>query len=66
MPLAFLAKLRRGGELTEADEAMLRQSVEEVVYVEAGRILLRSGVKPLAVQIILDGMACRQKTTRNL
>ena len=61
MPHAFLAKLRRAGGLTEADEAVLRRSAEQVAQVEAGSILVRSGVRASKVQIIFDGLACRHK-----
>ena len=58
----FIAKLRYGATLTDADEAALRSGVEHVRYVEAEQDLVREGAPPGQLRLVLDGIAFRYKT----
>ena len=59
---SFIAKLRHGAALTEADQAALRGGVEQVRTVEAERDLVREGAPTGQVRLVLDGIALRYKT----
>ena len=59
---AFIAKLRQGSKLTEADEAALRAGIEHVRTVEAETDLVREGSPTGALRLVVDGIALRYKT----
>ena len=61
----FIAKLRHGAELTEADEAALLAGVAHVRTVPADTDLVREGAPTGSVRLILDGIAFRYKAVPN-
>ena len=61
----FIAKLRHGADLTDADEALLRHGIERVEPISADEDLIHDGDRPGAVRLVLEGLACRYKTLRN-
>lgn len=57
----FLIKLRRGADLTDADEARIEQMTLRRRKVAARTDLICEGDRPENLQVILSGWACRYK-----
>ena len=61
MPNAFVRKLRRFAELDDADVAALVRLVSHPVERDRGSDLIHEGERPVAMQVLLQGWACRYK-----
>ena len=65
MPNAFVRKLRRFADLEQGDVAALVHLVAQPIPRPAGIDLVQQGDRPVAMQLLLEGWACRYKELAN-